>query len=671
MKKKSLNVLMLGMLLLGVYGCGETSSSSTPNNTTSNPTTSNATTSNNTTTSSNTTTSESTTDTTTSIVEKVIETVTITNKEDLMKKWVVGDAPRKIQIGLTPNDYTVDEALENEKLTITSDNTDVAIISNTNIIIAGVGEATITVSASETIKDSVKVTVNEKFEAVIDWGSESGQRHVLDDNRYIKGISVKSKTGEDLGYTLTDESDEKAVLEKQADGSYHFIPKTYTGSAHTLKITVKNPANEEEVYYDTKSFDVFRQVMYTGSDGGTRESTWTYNEDDQVIGMSNNSHFVNAFVMEPSKVYYAEVNFLNSYRDILGSFNNNSEGFYLGMAHYVKNNKLWGLEENGDGQLWIHSAIGRVSYGSGESPYAQVFNGGDGWTINNENQRELRQNNFFNNMFAKDTEGNITSYEFKYAVARIDDMFYAFVNDTLVGTYSSPRFKDLVSVPGPYMRGEGTNKRMVTMDKIQYYSGTKASDKVKELLGETNIVNPYDSRSYNGAVNTNIRMDSENGFTVLTDSGSTNDAVASPYTIFGGDFTLNWTYKKNNATATDVSDAYVRVRQGVDNGDYFDLGINYPKDGQASLFAKVAGWDRSNGTNLTLDDSEGINFKLTRKVVDGLDHYTLIATSVKNPSETQQVSINSTTSNGEVRLLFQNRGLSGTYTNISYSTTAE
>ena len=207
MKKKSLNVLMLGMLLVGITGCGETSSSSTPNDTshtTSNTTTSESTTS--------TTTSDTTTDTTTSIKEKVIETVTITNKDDLMKKWIVGDAPRKIQIGLTPNDYTVEEALENEKLTITSDNTDVAIISNTNIIIAGAGEATITVSASETIKDSVKVTVNEKFEAVINWGTESGQRHALDDNRYLKGITVKSKTGEDLDYTLTDETDEKAAF---------------------------------------------------------------------------------------------------------------------------------------------------------------------------------------------------------------------------------------------------------------------------------------------------------------------------------------------------------------------------------------------------------------------------------------------------------------------------
>lgn len=662
MKKKSLNVLMLGMLLVGITGCGETSSSSTPNDTshtTSNTTTSESTTS--------TTTSDTTTDTTTSIKEKVIETVTITNKDDLMKKWMVGDAPRKIQIGLTPNDYTVEEALENEKLTITSDNTDVAIISNTNIIIAGAGEATITVSASETIKDSVKVTVNEKFEAVINWGTESGQRHALDDNRYLKGITVKSKTGEDLDYTLTDETDEKAVLTKQADGSYNFIPKTYTGSAHTLKITVKNPDNEEETYSDTKTFDVYRQVMYPGSDGGTRESTWTYNEKDQVIGMKNTGHFVNAFVMEPSKVYYAEMNFLNSYNNILGSFNNDTQGFYLGMAHYVKNDKRWGLEANGDGQLWIQSAIGRVQYGDKESPYAQVFNGGDGWAIDNENQRELRQNNFFNNMFTKNAEGNVTSYEFKYAVARIDDMFYAFVNDTLVGTYSSPKFKDLVSVPGPYMRGAGTEGRMVTMNKIQYYSGTEASDKVNELLNDGNIVNPYDSRSYNGAVNSNIRMDSANGFTVLSDNGSTNDAVASPYAIFGGDFTLNWTYKKNNATNTDVSDAYVRVRQGVDNSDYFDLGINYPKDGQASLFAKAAGWDRSNGTKLTLDDSEGINFKLTRKVVNGLDQYTLVATSVKNPSETQQVSINSTTSNGEVRLLFQNRRLSGTYTNISYS----
>ena len=341
------------------------------------------------------------------------------------------------------------------------------------------------------------------------------------------------------------------------------------------------------------------------------------------------------------------------------------DGLTLGMNHIGKFNGLHGLET---GDLYVPTGVRRLPKGqqqADECPYVTYFTR-NGWG----DYFELRNNTFFNNLFKKDSDGK-TDYSFKFAVARNGKMLYSFVNDTLVGVYSNPEFENITSIPGAYMYGSGSNATMFAKG-IKYFGGEQAQNKIDELL-MNNIIMPYDSRSYNINVPKNIRIDSRNGFTVLTDSGSTNDAVASPYVIFGDDFTLNWTYKKINATATDVSDAYVRIRTGEDsqNTDYFDLGINYPKDGQASLFAKVAGWDRSNGTKLTLDDSEGINFKLTRKVVDGLDHYTLIAASVKNPSETQQVSINSTKFNGKIRLLFQNRRLSGTYTNIMYSNIAE
>ena len=291
--------------------------------------------------------------------------------------------------------------------------------------------------------------------------------------------------------------------------------------------------------------------------GGTRESTWSYNTDEQVIGLTNTGHGRVGFHMEPSKLYYSEITYLNSGKNGDSGFAITQDGLTLGMNHIGKFNGLHGLET---GDLYVPTGVRRLPKGqqqADECPYVTYFTR-NGWG----DYFELRNNTFFNNLFKKDSDGK-TDYSFKFAVARNGKMFYSFVNDTLVGVYSNPEFENITSIPGAYMYGSGSNATM------------------------------------------------------------------------------------------------------------FAKGINYPKDGQASLFAKVAGWDRSNGTKLTLDDSEGINFKLTRKVVDGLDHYTLIAASVKNPSETQQVSINSTKFNGKIRLLFQNRRLSGTYTNIMYSNIAE
>jgi uncharacterized protein YjdB len=90
-----------------------------------------------------------------------ITALSITNKAALEASWTVGDADRTLEVALTPDTFTLADALADGKVTIESSNTSVVTVSGATLKAVAVGTSTITVKASDSVKDSVSITVSE------------------------------------------------------------------------------------------------------------------------------------------------------------------------------------------------------------------------------------------------------------------------------------------------------------------------------------------------------------------------------------------------------------------------------------------------------------------------------------------------------------------------------
>lgn len=90
-----------------------------------------------------------------------LKNVTISNKDDLGKQWVVGDEDRTVALDFGSDYYNV----ENTGATIVSDNTEVVSVSGTSIHAVAAGTAKITVTARD-FSDEVTVLVRPNIESL-------------------------------------------------------------------------------------------------------------------------------------------------------------------------------------------------------------------------------------------------------------------------------------------------------------------------------------------------------------------------------------------------------------------------------------------------------------------------------------------------------------------------
>jgi uncharacterized protein YjdB len=182
-----------------------------------------------------------------------ITALSITNKAALEASWTVGDADRTLEVALTPDTFTFADALADGKVTIESSNTSVVTVDGAKIKAVAVGTSKITVKASDSVKDSVSITVSEaaveitslsianKDELKADW-------HVGDDDRTL---SISANEGINVTQALLDgdilvvSSDETIVktngkkLTALAAGTATITVKTADGSvSDTVEITV-------------------------------------------------------------------------------------------------------------------------------------------------------------------------------------------------------------------------------------------------------------------------------------------------------------------------------------------------------------------------------------------------------------------------------------------------
>jgi hypothetical protein len=278
------------------------------------------------------------------------------------------------------------------------------------------------------------------------------------------------------------------------------------------------------------------------------------------------------------------------------------------------------------------------------------------------------------------------------AVARIGDFYVNFWNDQYVMMAAKDGYKG-ATVPGLFLDcfGEGVT---VSMTNINYFSGEEAvKAKVAELTKNGKDVNlnyvPFldwggsdsqniDNRNFTSNENTNGRGVN---FDFTKANGGFNGTMVSNYVWFDSDFTYEWDYLNTDGDYRMLAELRY-AKSYADGGIQF--GAQYSGGGAFSKvllnvpgFAEGSKWWESGSD---FDASQGIHFKITRKLYSDYAEITMTTTSIANPSQVKTRTIKmsadaSKSSDGKtsfanwnrpVTLQWHNERAAGQYSNITW-----
>ena len=92
-----------------------------------------------------------------------VTSLSIANKDELTKEWFDNESSRELKINFEANkEISLDDALKQGLISITSNNTSVIEINKTTLNVKGVGDTTISVVSGK-LSDSINITIKEKI----------------------------------------------------------------------------------------------------------------------------------------------------------------------------------------------------------------------------------------------------------------------------------------------------------------------------------------------------------------------------------------------------------------------------------------------------------------------------------------------------------------------------
>ncbi len=277
----------------------------------------------------------------------------------------------------------------------------------------------------------------------------------------------------------------------------------------------------------------------------------------------------------------------------------------------------------------------------------------------------------------------------KLAIARDGDQFHFFVNDQHVSTVTYTEYRDVDTIPGIFARNPST----ATISDVVLLSGDKAMAKLNDVTkngaGFINAYSPFDwsmnSRNdgnYNFTVN---EVTPERGinfdFTNLNAAGY-NDGMVTPYLYLDGDFTFSWEYK-NTGTRNELNNSRMLLEMRPIDW-YAETSIVFGSEfsENARSFCNTPNlehqwYERGHGE---LDASQGMRYTLKRKLEADKAVVTMRIESLANPDQVFErvIELYPGISNQNfdekwaepVILLWHNVGVTGEYSNITWSTQA-
>lgn len=586
-----------------------------------------------------------------------VETISISNESALTAEWILGSADRTVHVTFTPETLTE----ENTQFTVESSDTDVVTVNGKSIKAVGKGTSTITVKAGDAT-DSVNVTVsigNPTIEVAGDTGAIEGIAKSVQNL-----VLAEACDGTDLtdSVELTfDDTDNITYDEEKGTVTFAEVGE------YELTFTVADPRDAAK----TASVDVVVNVArnpITTSNVDFSYSNMYGDESAQTVSTSSDELAYAYYNTTASKLYYAEATF---------DIGSPHQGVQVGLGHFIPGNtkRMVGMGvDRGDRNFKIKD----IDWIKTPNP---DFQEGNPWTSSNGAPYAEANYALYNYRLAEFrglTDDDASHV--KFAVARVDDMMYAFVNDQYVASVVFDYYRIVDTVPGII----GTMWSTTQVSGMSWLSGSEAQAKIDSLIGDGQMINAYspDSWALNSMTNfatcvDNIGAD-ENGlkydYTSINNIG--NDSMVSPYIYFEGDFTFEWIYKntgKNDNPTYGKAQMYLEVRDWRAITPIFNLGER--RNDSKFLLDKLPDASDSEVTDKwyqpdfgDFDFSEGTRYTVTRTLGESAATYVLTVTSVANPSQTYSRTIEYSGARWSepAILIWKNEFVSGEYSGIKW-----
>lgn len=632
------------------------------------------------------------------VVRPALTSLSITSEKTL--NWTLnGNNSATISVSFNPAEYY--SAVD---VTVTASGDNIVTTDGLTITANGnVGTATITVAYKDdaTIKDTITVTTtvsNPSIElsgngvTLIQDGENEGQYLI----NGLHGATISLPTVSKAACDNRDENITLDDLELSDTGKMTLDNNKLTVSEKgefTVTYTVKDSRDETKTATAILNISIFRKVLADNGDYSMKEGCAFVEDDKQVVVGSNTGISFVPFNVQPSKNYYAEVTFDSKY------FLSADGGWWdsgIGMGHFLP---------NVSGRL-LMSYVDKA-----KTHKVKDFNTAAGWETNEENDASIIYSYKLDELrgIVFNTADDNTPNTVKYAIARIGDDFFCFVNDVYVCSVSPELYRNSETIPGIFAVAMKNDNGNTEATKISYVFDAEAKTKVSALLkGGSGVASAY--RPFDGYSDTTdkITLSQDNtGYTFnTTEAKEFNDGCVSPYVYFDGDFTFEYEYKPHQfdwsvweagSILVIRSNKYGNemVRFGVDfvysNGEGSRFIADVPKAGegwnyhQDTRIFKGDTVEQNGQTYTPADDifNYGAKFRVTRTITNGKATFAYSVSVYKDEQKTVGYTWGWTFTDisedygaawddctKTVQMIWHNKGAKGTYSNIRWAHTA-
>lgn len=549
------------------------------------------------------------------VVRPALSDFAITDLAALSAEWDLGTANRNVNIDFGGSEYW------------TTDNTDVAVISSNKDVIktegnilsaVGVGTARINVQVRDITKMfTVKVVLGApvfEVEGETEIAVMDGEKIALptvsaftsDNSSRIDDSKINVTLSDAENMTVTNDN----TLEVASYGEY------------TLTYSAIDPRVANKVGSVTINVIVARNI-FSGDKGSYFVSKERVPAAEQVVENSNSGYSGARFNITPGKFYYAEALFVGD------RFYTPGNWMGVGMGHFAadaENRVLTSFVMNGNNDHKVKdldTTSASWDFSEGDAANRVYYS----WRLG-----EYR---------GLDTGTIGQSDRIKYAVARIGDDFFAFVNDQYVCCVSPEYYRNIDTIPGLF----GADMRELKITEIDFVSGEVAKTKVNELLkGGSGVASAYVPNEYylgskaEGNFTVNVATDERGAnFDVNGDNDNKKDynsSCVSPYVYFDGDFTLEWEYRPtwtSHEFGTGNTGSIFELRSINYWSELNKFGVRFLWDGSTPVVQFIAhrpqeehfGWTNESAKYAQSSTvyqnlmNYGVKMRVTRKITDG------------------------------------------------------
>lgn len=552
--------------------------------------------------------------------QKTVESIVISNADDLGKTWYTHTEDRTINISFKATGYTAKDVV------ITSDNTEVIAVDGKKLKAVSAGTATITAKLGDK-KAELAINITELEKPTV---SAEKTTFVIPSEEVfvVTGLSASSCDGKVLDDTLTLSCDDDSLI---IDG---LTVKAAAGT-YTVKATATDGRGEGLSSSIDLTFEI-RSNTFSYNNGVLTQFSEDPGDDTRTYTISNGGFIITSFNVPASKNYYAEAIFDVASPD--GNVN-------IGMMHSAAADKSEVIASGIDlADINLRTKIFRPEGADLNNVWQNTADACFSWRLSQYRGLDVDKSSM------------------KIAAAREDGYFHLFVNDIHVQTVTYEQFRDIDTIPGFF----GYSMSSATISELNVLTGNDAIAKVDELVTGGAFFTPYvpDAWAADSLADGNfdVSYDETNGHKIVfnKDTCHFNGGMFSPYIYFDGDYTLQWNYK--SASKTDDNNGMTLEVRPMNYGDA-KISFGFVK-------TETGGKANLNGRMYEIDESQGVEYTLTRNVFDKKAIYVLKAKSVANPAQIFVETVEYKNNNfADIDLpQFHNKFISGEYTNFAWDT---